>query len=45
MVLRGDPGGQRVGYVIGGLVAKYYGWRTAFYVVVPPGVLGVCAFS
>jgi MFS family permease len=39
------PVGSALGYVIGGLIAKYYGWRAAFYAVVPPGLLlGVLCF-
>jgi MFS transporter, Spinster family, sphingosine-1-phosphate transporter len=39
------PVGSALGYVLGGHMAVTYGWRWAFYVVVPPGVLlGVLAF-
>lgn len=31
--------GILLGYVIGGYIAKYYGWRMAFYVLGIPGVL------
>jgi MFS family permease len=33
------PVGSALGYVLGGHVAENYGWRWAFYVVVPPGIL------
>jgi MFS family permease len=33
------PVGSALGYVLGGLMAEHFGWRWAFYVVVPPGVL------
>src|SRR5262249_51778486 len=33
------------GYVLGGLVASSLGWRWAFFLVVPPGILlGLCCF-
>ena len=32
------PVGSALGFVLGGLISKYYGWRTAFYAVTPPGV-------
>ncbi|HEY8749103.1 MAG TPA: MFS transporter [Tepidisphaeraceae bacterium] len=39
------PVGSAFGYVLGGLIAKHYGWRAAFYAVVPPGLLlGVLCF-
>jgi MFS family permease len=39
------PVGSALGYVIGGLLAKHFGWRAAFYAVVPPGLfLGVACF-
>lgn len=40
------PVGSALGFVLGGLVAAYLGWRWAFYLVVPPGiVLGLwCLF-
>jgi MFS family permease len=38
------PVGSALGYVLGGYMAVNHGWRSAFYVVVPPGVLlGVLA--
>lgn len=33
------PVGSALGYVIGGAVAARYGWRWAFYLVTPPGIL------
>lgn len=33
------PVGSALGYVIGGKIAAVYGWRAAFYAVVPPGLL------
>ncbi len=33
------PVGSALGYVLGGHMAENYGWRWAFYVVVPPGIL------
>jgi MFS family permease len=33
------PVGSALGYVIGGLVGAHLGWRWAFYVVTPPGLL------
>jgi len=33
------PVGSALGYVLGGMIGSKYGWRTAFYVVVPPGLL------
>jgi len=33
------PVGSALGYVLGGIVADSFGWRWAFYVVVPPGIL------
>jgi MFS transporter, Spinster family, sphingosine-1-phosphate transporter len=39
------PVGSALGYVLGGFFASHWGWRTAFYAVVPPGlVLGAWAF-
>ena len=39
------PVGSALGYVLGGLIAAKYGWRAAFYAVVPPGLLlGAWAF-
>src|SRR5437867_4723904 len=40
------PVGSALGYVIGGLVGAHLGWRWAFYLVTPLGlVLGVLCFS
>ena len=33
------PVGSALGYVLGGAIASKYGWRVAFYAVVPPGLL------
>src|SRR6202042_406262 len=33
------PVGSAVGYVVGGLVDKHYGWRAAFFVAGVPGLL------
>jgi MFS family permease len=33
------PVGSALGYVIGGLIGAHLGWRWAFYLVVPPGLL------
>jgi MFS family permease len=33
------PVGSALGYVLGGAIATKYGWRAAFYAVVPPGLL------
>ena len=33
------PVGSALGYVIGGLVGAHFGWRLAFYLVTPPGLL------
>jgi MFS family permease len=33
------PVGSALGYVIGGLVGVHMGWRWAFYLVTPPGLL------
>jgi MFS family permease len=39
------PVGSALGYVIGGLVGAQMGWRWAFYLVMPPGiVLGLLCF-
>jgi MFS family permease len=39
------PVGSALGYVIGGLVGAHLGWRWAFYLVGPPGLLlGVLCF-
>jgi MFS family permease len=38
------PVGSALGFVLGGYMAENFGWRWAFYVVVPPGILlGVLA--
>jgi MFS family permease len=33
------PVGSALGYVIGGLIGAHLGWRRAFYLVAPPGLL------
>jgi MFS transporter, Spinster family, sphingosine-1-phosphate transporter len=33
------PVGSALGYVIGGLIGTHLGWRWAFYLVTPPGLL------
>src|SRR5947207_9728026 len=33
------PVGSALGYVIGGLISAHLGWRWAFYLVAPPGLL------
>lgn len=33
------PVGSALGYVLGGMIEKHFGWRYAFYAVVPPGIL------
>jgi MFS transporter, Spinster family, sphingosine-1-phosphate transporter len=33
------PVGSALGYVIGGLIGAHLGWRCAFYLVAPPGLL------
>jgi predicted MFS family arabinose efflux permease len=39
------PFGSALGYVIGSLVGSHLGWRAAFFVVTPPGlILAVLAF-
>jgi len=39
------PVGSALGYVIGGLIAAHLGWRWAFYLVAPPGLLlGLACF-
>jgi MFS transporter, Spinster family, sphingosine-1-phosphate transporter len=39
------PVGSALGYVIGGLIGAHLGWRWAFYLVAPPGLLlGVFCF-
>ena len=41
------PVGSALGYVIGGLVNAHLGWRWAFYLVTPPGLLlgALCFFQ
>ncbi len=40
------PVGSALGYAIGGLIGSSWGWRWAFYAVVPPGLLlaALCFF-
>ena len=39
------PVGSALGYVIGGLIGHHLGWRWAFYLVTPPGlILGLLCF-
>ena len=40
------PVGSALGYGLGGLLASRFGWRSAFYAVVPPGLLlgALCFF-
>ena len=40
------PVGSALGYGIGGFIASHWGWRSAFYAVVPPGLLlaALCFF-
>jgi MFS transporter, Spinster family, sphingosine-1-phosphate transporter len=39
------PVGSALGYVIGGVVGAHMGWRWAFYLVTPPGLLlGILCF-
>jgi MFS family permease len=39
------PVGSALGYVLGGMVGGWLGWRWAFLIVVPPGLLlGACCF-
>src|SRR5437879_10295127 len=39
------PVGSALGYVIGGLIGAHLGWRWAFYLVTPPGLLlGLLSF-
>ena len=33
------PVGSALGYVVGGLIGSHLGWRWAFYLVAPPGLL------
>jgi MFS family permease len=33
------PVGSAIGYALGGAVGAHWGWRWAFYIVVPPGIL------
>ena len=33
------PVGSALGYVIGGVIGAHWGWRWAFYLVTPPGLL------
>src|SRR5947207_3347336 len=33
------PVGSALGYILGGQIGAHYGWRWAFYLVVPPGLL------
>jgi MFS transporter, Spinster family, sphingosine-1-phosphate transporter len=33
------PVGSALGFVLGGILAHRYGWRTAFFVSMPPGIL------
>lgn len=33
------PVGSALGYILGGQIGAHYGWRSAFYLVVPPGLL------
>ncbi|MDQ6807823.1 MAG: MFS transporter [Verrucomicrobiota bacterium] len=41
------PVGSALGYVLGGLINAHLGWRWAFYLVTPPGLLlgAVCFFQ
>ncbi|MGZ5537488.1 MAG: spinster family MFS transporter [Chthoniobacterales bacterium] len=39
------PVGSALGYVLGGAIGAHFGWRWAFYLVTPPGILlGVFCF-
>jgi MFS family permease len=39
------PVGSALGYVVGGMVGAHLGWRSAFYLVAPPGlILGFLCF-
>lgn len=33
------PIGSALGFILGGFIAAWFGWRWAFYAVVPPGIL------
>ena len=33
------PVGSALGFALGGLITEHFGWRMAFYAVVPPGLL------
>lgn len=33
------PVGSALGYILGGQIEAHYGWRWAFYLVVPPGLI------
>lgn len=38
------PVGSAIGYLLGGVLGQYFGWRSAFYIVAVPGiVLGLAA--
>lgn len=41
------PVGGALGYVLGGLIGSHWGWRWAFYLVTPPGLLlgMICLFQ
>ncbi|MDQ2659322.1 MAG: MFS transporter, partial [Verrucomicrobiota bacterium] len=41
------PVGSALGYVVGGLVSAHLGWRWAFYLLTPPGLLlgALCFFQ
>ncbi len=40
------PVGGALGYVLGGLISTHFGWRWAFYLVTPPGLLlGLLCFT
>lgn len=39
------PVGSALGYILGGKIQSWFGWRMAFYAVVPPGLaLGIWCF-
>src|SRR5205085_2648339 len=39
------PVGSALGYVLGGLIGSHLGWRWAFYLITPPGlILGLLCF-